>query len=108
MKDLAELGPALATHTSFERGTNVELVRWRGDVLSVAVWERGVGPTLACGTGACAVAAVAVGRGEAASGARIRVGLPGGELTVTHDATTGRTRMTGPARRVFTGEWSEG
>ena len=104
-KDLGAVGLAVATHPSFVRGTNVELVRWVGDVLEVAVWERGVGRTLACGTGACAVAAVACARGEAESGAPIRVRLPGGELVVTHDVSTGRTRMRGPARRVFRGEW---
>ncbi len=104
-QDLAAVGPLLATHASFERGTNVELVRWRDGVLEVAVWERGVGPTLACGTGACAVAAVACTRGEAASVSPVRVRLPGGDLVVTHDVLTGRTRMKGPARRVFHGEW---
>ena len=104
-QDLAAMGPALAKHASFVHGTNVELVRWRGEALEVAVWERGVGPTLACGTGACAVAAVACARGEAVSGMPVRVRLPGGDLLVTHDRDTGRTRMVGPARRVFRGEW---
>ena len=102
--DLGRLGRPIATDASFERGTNVELVRWRGDALEVSVWERGVGRTLACGTGACAVAAVACARGEAKSGEPVRVRLPGGDLRVTHDLATGATRMTGPARRVFRGE----
>jgi diaminopimelate epimerase len=105
--DLATIGPVLATHPSFARGTNVELVRWHEGAIEVAVWERGVGRTLACGTGACAVVAVAVARGEAGSGAPVRVRLPGGELTVTHDVPSGLTRMKGPARRVFRGEWSK-
>jgi diaminopimelate epimerase len=104
-KDLAAEGPPLATHASFERGTNVELVRWQGAVIEVAVWERGAGRTLACGTGACAVAAVACARGEVKSGEPVRVRLPGGELLVTHDRVSGQTRMKGPARRVFRGEW---
>jgi diaminopimelate epimerase len=99
------LGPALVGHSSFEHGTNVEFVRWTNGVLEVAVWERGVGPTMACGTGACAVAAVACARGETLSSSPVRVRLPGGELLVTHDPTTGQTRLVGPARRVFTGEW---
>ncbi len=99
------LGPALTAHPSFPRGSNVELVRWNGGVLDVHVWERGVGPTLACGTGACAAVAVAVSRQEAGSGATVRVRLPGGDLLVTHDAATGSTRMKGPARRVFGGDW---
>jgi diaminopimelate epimerase len=105
-RDLALLGPVLAVHPMFDEGTNVELVRWNDGVLEVAVWERGVGRTLACGTGACAVAAVACHRGEVASGRAVRVRLPGGDLTIRHDASTGRTTMTGPARRVFRGTWS--
>jgi diaminopimelate epimerase len=103
--DLATIGPIVATHPTFARGTNVELVRWHDGVIEVAVWERGVGRTLACGTGACAVVAVACERGEAKSGAPVRVRLPGGELLVTHDAPSGLTRMKGPARRVFRGDW---
>jgi len=103
--DVETIGQAIATHSSFERGTNAELVRWRGELLEVAVWERGAGRTQACGTGACAVVAVACARGEAASGARVRLRLPGGELFVTHDTATGGTIMVGPARRAFRGEW---
>ncbi len=104
--DIDTLGPLVATHPSFERGTNFELVRWREGGLETVVWERGVGRTLACGTGACAVVAVACSRGEVKSGAPVRVRLPGGELVVTHDARSGRTSMEGPARRVFRGELS--
>jgi len=104
--DLMTFGLPVATHPSFPHGTNVELVRWKDGAIEVAVWERGVGRTLACGTGACAVAAVACARGEAKSGTPVRVRLPGGELLITHDVTTGATRMKGPARRVFRGEWA--
>jgi diaminopimelate epimerase len=103
---LAAIGPGVSTHPSLPAGTNVELVRWDGDVLEVAVWERGAGRTLACGTGACAVVAVAAGRGEIASNRPVRVRLPGGELVVVHDRASGRTRMIGPAREVFRGELS--
>jgi diaminopimelate epimerase len=104
-QDLPAVGLALATHESFPHGTNVELVRWKDGAIEVAVWERGVGRTLACGTGACAVAAVACARDEAPSQTPIRIKLPGGDLLVTHDVATGGTRMKGPARRVFSGEW---
>ena len=107
-RDLAELGPPLAEDASFPQGTNVELVRWQGDVLEVHVWERGVGRTRACGTGACAVAAVACARGEGKAGEPVRVRLPGGELVILHDPATGQTRMKGPARRVFRGDWQGG
>jgi diaminopimelate epimerase len=104
--DLLAYGQSLATHARFERGTNVEFVRWHDGVIDVSVWERGVGRTLACGTGACAVAAVACARGEAKSGAPVRVRLPGGDLVITHDVATGQTWMAGPAKRVFVGETS--
>ena len=105
-RDLDVAGLLLATHASFPRGTNVEFVRWRDGAIDVSVWERGVGRTLACGTGACAVAAVAAGRGEGEPGRPLRVRLPGGELSITHDRETGLTRMVGPARRVYRGELS--
>lgn len=100
---LAHLGPRLASHPSFPHGANVEFVRLDGGVLDVVVWERGVGPTEACGTGACAAAAVACSRGLVPGNVDVRVRLPGGELDVRYDPRTGRTTMRGPARRVFAG-----
>jgi diaminopimelate epimerase len=98
---LAAVGPAVEKHPTFPRGTNVELARVEGSRIEVAVWERGVGPTLACGTGACAVAVVARAEGRVPDGP-VTVRLPGGELQVEH-GPSGRTRMRGPARLVFTG-----
>ena len=96
---------------SFPRGgTNVEfctLVRGetgRAEVVDVVVWERGVGRTLACGTGACAVASAACAAGYRAYGSPLRVRLPGGELTITIEPGSHAATMRGPARRVFTGE----
>lgn len=86
-------------------GTNVELVTVREGGFDVTVWERGVGYTLACGTGACAVAAVACKEGRASFGVPIEVVLPGGPLAITVDAQFGVT-MRGPARRVFSGVWA--
>ena len=65
------------------------------------VWERGAGPTLACGTGACAVvvAATLSGRAERDS----RVTLPGGDLLIRWDASDNHIYMTGPAKLVFKG-----
>jgi diaminopimelate epimerase len=107
--DLASLGRLIATHPRFAStgGRNAELVRWNGGALEVFVWERGAGPTLACGTGACAAVAVACSRGEAASQYPVNVRLPGGALVVTHDGVTGLTRMKGPARHVFHGVWQD-
>ncbi len=96
------LGPHVATFPP--GGTNVELCRLTPERIEVTVWERGVGRTLACGTGACAVAAAACATGRASHGAPIRVALPGGELQITVSDAARSIRMVGPARRVFTGE----
>jgi len=100
--EVERLGPRLATHGSFPRGTNVEFAAVERDGIDLVVWERGVGITLACGTGACATAAVACQKGLAARGRPVTVRLPGGRLDVTL-GDDGRTTMRGPARRVFSG-----
>jgi diaminopimelate epimerase len=100
---LEEVGPALEHHPAFPRRTNVEFVRVLApDRLEVRVWERGAGPTLACGTGACAalVAAALTGR----SGRRAVVHLPGGDLLVEW-GPNGHVYMTGPAEFVFEGTY---
>lgn len=103
--DLDRLGPVVATTPP--GGTNVELCRVATSdgrkSIEVIVWERGVGRTLACGTGACAVAAAACEEGRMSFGEPIRVVLPGGPLEITVDASRA-LRMVGPARRVFAGE----
>ena len=99
---VAALGPRIATHAAFPAGTNVELATVRDGAIDVVVWERGVGRTLACGTGACAVAVVARAKGLVRS-ARVRVALPGGDLEI-EPGDGGSTFMTGPARLVFRGE----
>jgi diaminopimelate epimerase len=101
--DVDHLGPRLATHPDFPRGTNVEFSHVASDGIDLIVWERGVGITLACGTGACATAAVACAKGFVAAEVPIAVRLPGGRLDVTIDAG-GRATMRGPARFVFAGE----
>ena len=97
------LGPVVATLPP--GGTNVELCQMLapGRIL-VTVWERGVGRTLACGTGACAVAAAACDTGRAHFGEPVVVTLPGGDLELTVAPDTRAVRMRGPARRVFAGE----
>jgi diaminopimelate epimerase len=101
--DAERLGPLLATHPSFPQGTNVEFARVGERGIDLVVWERGVGITMACGTGACATAAVACARGLAKLGVPIDVHLPGGHLEITISAD-GNATMRGPARRVFGGE----
>ncbi|MHB8419955.1 MAG: diaminopimelate epimerase [Myxococcales bacterium] len=98
------LGPLLERHARFAPArTNVELCETTPDGLRVAVWERGSGLTLACGTGAAAAAAVAVRERLFASGRALAVDLPGGRLHV-EVADDLSIWMRGPARRVYRGE----
>jgi diaminopimelate epimerase len=90
-------GPRIELDARFPQRTNVEFVRVRPpDVIDMRVWERGVGETLSCGTGACAAAAVAYNRGIVDE--HVRVHVPGGELAVTLGATV---RLGGPVVHVF-------
>lgn len=97
------VGPRLATHARFPAGTNVEFATFAKGAIDLVVWERGVGVTLACGTGACATVAVGVAKGLVAKGEEINVKLPGGILSVTV-IEDGRAIMRGPARHVFSGQ----
>jgi diaminopimelate epimerase len=101
--DVDHLGPRIATHPDFPRGTNVEFSHPGADGIDLIVWERGVGITMACGTGACATAAVAVSKDLARRNTPIAVRLPGGRLDITID-DAGRAIMRGPARFVFSGD----
>lgn len=99
-------GPLLEIHPFFPKKTNVEFVTVQSPTeLDMRVWERGVGQTLACGTGACAsvVAAVLAGRANR----RARVHLKGGDLEIDWRQADNRVYMTGGAEVVFTGEWQE-
>jgi diaminopimelate epimerase len=104
---VAIVGPRIATDPRFPRGTNVEFARFGGRTIDVVVWERGVGITLACGTGACATVAVGVAKGLARANEEHVVRLPGGELGITID-DRGHAIMRGPARRVFSGTIATG
>ncbi len=96
------VGPRVATHARFPGGTNVEFATFGKGTVDLVVWERGVGVTLACGTGACATVAVGVAKGLVAKGEETKVQLPGGVLYVTI-LDDGRAIMRGPARHVFSG-----
>jgi diaminopimelate epimerase len=103
---LAEIGPKVERHPMFPQRTNFEIAR----VLSRAkiearVWERGVGETLACGSGACAIAVAAQLLDYVDK--QVDIILAGGTLTVWWD-TVGEVLLSGPVEEVFTGEWLEG
>jgi diaminopimelate epimerase len=100
-EELLRLGPLVERHERFPERTNVQLVRAdaAGD-LTVLVWERGVGETLASGSSAAAAAAAAVTHGWCES--PVRVHLPGG--TVTVDVREGRAILSGPVAEIAVGE----
>jgi len=100
--DLERFGSALEVHPAFPAKTNVHFVQALNPRhLVMRVWERGAGPTLACGTGACATLVVCHSLGIADRQARLD--LPGGPLEIAWDAATGHVFMTGPAEAVFDG-----
>lgn len=100
---LEELGPRVEHHAAFPQRVNFEVARVLDkDTIEVRVWERGAGVTLACGTGACAVAVAARLRGH--TGDNVDITLPGGRLRIAWDGG-GEVYLTGPAEFVFRGEW---
>ncbi len=99
------LGPKIETHPAFPNRVNAEFVQVLApDEVRMRVWERGTGETLACGTGACAVAVAGVLTGRTRR--HVVAHLPGGDLELEW-AEGGSVFMTGPAEEVFTGEWPE-
>jgi diaminopimelate epimerase len=99
---LERIGPSIEKHPRFPKRTNVGFMQIvdRGHI-RLRVFERGVGETLACGTGACAAAAV--GRRHGLLDEDVQVDLPGGTAMVSWPAQTGHVWLTGPATTVFTG-----
>ncbi len=107
--EAARLGPSLERHPLFVQRTNVEFVRPRDDRdggLEVTVWERGVGLTLACGTGACAAVAASVRDGRVAAERWVPVRLPGGVLDIKVAADFSQVWLRGPVERVYEGSFS--
>lgn len=106
--DLRRLGPIVEYDERFPDRTNVEFVKVEGGTVHVRVWERGVGETMACGTGACASLVAANVAGLVGSSAPVR--FPGGTLEVEW-ASDNHLYLTGPAAFVFEGElgpiWTE-
>jgi len=100
-----ELARALGPVLCRAENANIEFVSRSGPRhFRAAVWERGAGFTQACGTGACAVAAAAIARGDAQPGEELSIELPGGPLSLTLDRESGQMLMRGPAQLVFRGE----
>jgi diaminopimelate epimerase len=99
---VGRLGPAVERHKRFPHGTNVGFMQIvdRGHI-HLRVFERGVGETLACGTGACA--AVAIGRHRGLLDADVRVDLPGGRAYVSWPGLGQPVWLSGPAMTVFSG-----
>jgi len=100
---IESVGPRVEKHAHFSNGTNVEFAIVKSPTeIDLIVWERGVGITQACGTGACATAAVAIAKGWVPAGNEVTVNLLGGPLTVRM-TPEGHAIMRGPANFVFRG-----
>jgi diaminopimelate epimerase len=103
---LESVGPVFEKHPVFPRRINVHFVQvQKPDEVAMRTWERGSGVTLACGTGACAVAVAGVLTGR--TGRRLLAHLPGGDLRLEWSEADNHVLMTGPAVEVFRGEWPQ-
>jgi len=103
---LAEIGPRVEMHPMFPQRTNFEVARVLNSVkIEARVWERGVGETLACGSGACAIAVAAQLLDYVEP--QVDIILQGGTLTISWDRV-GEVLLTGPVEEVFTGQWLGG
>ncbi|KAM3569472.1 hypothetical protein VYU27_008439, partial [Nannochloropsis oceanica] len=101
--DLAKVGPQIEVHPVFPKKTNVEFVQVVAPhLLRMKVWERGAGPTLACGTGACALTVAAILAGKTDK-REVTVQLPGGDLQIEWRKSDDHVYMTGAAELVYGG-----
>ena len=100
--DLETIGPKFENHERFPKRINTEFVRCIDrHTVEMRVWERGSGETLACGTGACAVAVASILNNL--TDTQVTVKLLGGDLQIEWDREKDRVFMTGPAKVVFDG-----
>jgi diaminopimelate epimerase len=100
------VGPKIEELGAFPKRANVEFVRVNSsDDVTVRVWERGSGETMACGTGACAVVVAGVITGR--TNRRIVAHLPGGDLRLHWSEADNHVYLTGPAVEVFSGDWPD-
>ena len=101
--DLARIGPAMERHSLFANRTNFEVVHVIDrSLVEMRVWERGVGETLACGSGACAAVVAARLHGRVDDAVEVRV--PGGALRIEWDGE-GEVHLEGPAAHAFSARW---
>lgn len=104
--DLHVQGAALELHPLFPQRVNVSFAQvLERDHILLRVWERGAGPTLACGTAACATAVAAMRRGLAER--EVKVDLPGGQLVINWRESDGHVLMTGPVELEWEGALSD-
>ena len=103
--DIAKTGPLFENHIHFPDRINTEFVKVIDRrTLQMRVWERGSGETLACGTGACAVAVASTLNGLVDEDVPVTVKLLGGDLQILWNRQENLVYMTGPATTVFEGE----
>jgi len=102
--DVKYWGPKIENHPYFPKKTNVEFVRVKNKKeVDMRVWERGVGETLACGTGACATAVASVLTNQTER--EVIVHLLGGDLYIKWSTEDNHVYMTGAVEEVFQGKW---
>ena len=102
---LEQIGPVVEHHSLFPRRVNFEIANVLGKgQIKARVWERGSGITLACGTGACAIAVAS--RLHGFTNDTVEISLPGGVLSV-HWPDRGEVLLEGPTQEVFEGEWPQ-
>ena len=103
---IEEIGPKFENHSYFPNRVNTEFVKVIDRThVKMRVWERGSGETLACGTGACAVAVACILNGLTEED--VTVSLLGGDLQIQWERKENIVYMTGPAEVVFDGEWNQ-
>ena len=103
--DLSKIGPSFENHVNFPDRINTEFVQVLDEhTVKMRVWERGSGETLACGTGACAVAVASILNGHVSPDTPVTVKLLGGDLQIFWNRSENLVYMTGPAVTVFDGQ----
>jgi diaminopimelate epimerase len=99
-------GPEIETNPMFPKKTNVEFIKIKNETeLLMRVWERGVGETLACGTGACAAGVCSVVL-EKIKSSKIVVNLPGGRLNIYWKGIGNSVNLEGKVNHVFDGRYN--